>query len=79
MQDCNLHTILPAARHVYAIQSGCESNVVFFQKGLPTENVWILMHAPMSGITKKNARSRPNILKNLKSTMAKTPTAKAQN
>jgi type I restriction enzyme M protein len=42
MQDCNLHTILRLPRGTFTPYSqGVKANVVFFQKGLSTENVWI--------------------------------------
>jgi type I restriction enzyme M protein len=42
MQDCNLHTILRLPRGTFTPYSpGVKANVIFFQKGMPTENVWI--------------------------------------
>src|SRR5581483_12223366 len=42
MQDCNLHTILRLPRGTFTPYSqGVKANVVFFQKGRPTEDVWI--------------------------------------
>ena len=42
MQDCNVRTILRLPRGTFTPYSqGVKANVVFFQKGLPTENVWI--------------------------------------
>lgn len=42
MQDCNLHTILRLPRGTFTPYSqGVKANVIFFQKGVPTENVWI--------------------------------------
>lgn len=58
MQDCNVHTILRLPRGTFTPYSqGVKANVVFFQKGLPTENVWIFDgRANVPGVTKK---SRP--------------------
>jgi type I restriction enzyme M protein len=58
MQDCNVHTILRLPRGTFTPYSqGVKANVVFFQKGLATENVWIFDgRANVPGVTKK---SRP--------------------
>ena len=58
MQDCNLHTILRLPRGTFTPYSqGVKANVAFFQKGMPTENVWIFDgRANVPGVTKK---SRP--------------------
>ncbi len=56
MQDCNLHTILRLPRGTFTPYSqGVKANVIFFQKGLPTENVWIFdARSNVPGITKKD-------------------------
>lgn len=56
MQDCNLHTILRLPRGAFTPYSqGVKANVVFFQKGLATENVWIFdARSNVPGITKKD-------------------------
>jgi type I restriction enzyme M protein len=42
MQDCNVHTILRLPRGTFTPYSqGVKANVVFLQKGLPTEHTWI--------------------------------------
>ncbi len=58
MQDCNVHTILRLPRGTFTPYSqGVKANVVFFQKGPATENVWIFDgRANVPGVTKK---SRP--------------------
>ncbi|GAB6274634.1 MAG: class I SAM-dependent DNA methyltransferase [Peptococcaceae bacterium] len=55
MQDCNLHTVLRLPRGTFTPYSqGIKANVIFFQKGLPTENVWIFdARSNVPGITKK--------------------------
>jgi type I restriction enzyme M protein len=60
MQDCNVHTILRLPRGTFTPYSqGVKANVVFFQKGPPTENVWIFDgRANVPSVTKK---SRPLI------------------
>lgn len=56
MQDCNLHTILRLPRGTFTPYSqGVKANVIFFQKSLPTENVWIFdARSNVPGITKKD-------------------------
>jgi type I restriction enzyme M protein len=56
MQDCNLHTILRLPRGTFTPYSqGVKANVVFFQKGRPTEGVWIFdARSNVKGITKKD-------------------------
>jgi type I restriction enzyme M protein len=56
MQDCNLHTILRLPRGTFTPYSqGVKANVIFFQKGLPTENTWIFdARSNVPGITKKD-------------------------
>ncbi len=55
MQDCNVHTVLRLPRGTFSPYSqGVKANVVFFQKGFPTENVWIFdARSNVPGITKK--------------------------
>jgi type I restriction enzyme M protein len=55
MKDCNLHTVLRLPRGTFTPYSqGVKANVVFFQKGLPTEHVWIFdARSNVPGITKK--------------------------
>ncbi len=56
MKDCNVHTVLRLPRGTFTPYSqGVKANVVFFQKGLPTENVWIFdARSNVPGITKKD-------------------------
>lgn len=56
MQDCNLHTILRLPRGTFTPYSqGVKANVIFFTKGMPTENVWIYdARTNVPGITKKD-------------------------
>ena len=61
MQDCNLHTILRLPRGTFTPYSqGVKANVIFFQKGLPTENIWIFdARSNVPGITKKERPLSP--------------------
>lgn len=56
MQDCNLHTVLRLPRGTFTPYSqGVKANVIFFQKGRPTEEVWIFDgRSNVPGITKKD-------------------------
>ena len=56
MQDCNLHTVLRLPRGTFTPYSqGVKANVIFLQKGRPTENVWIFdARSNVPGITKKD-------------------------
>lgn len=56
MQDCNLHTVLRLPRGTFTPYSqGVKANVIFFQKGPRTDNVWIFdARSNVPGITKKD-------------------------
>ena len=56
MHDCNLHTVLRLPRGTFTPYSqGVKANVIFFQKGMPTEKVWIFdARSNVEGITKKD-------------------------
>jgi type I restriction enzyme M protein len=55
-QDCDLHTVLRLPRGTFTPYSpGTKTNVVFFTKGNPTENVWIYdARSNVPAITKKD-------------------------
>ncbi len=61
MEDCNVHTILRLPRGTFSPYSqGVKANVIFFQKGFPTENVWIFdARSNVPGITKKERPLSP--------------------
>src|SRR2546421_11132356 len=61
MQDCNVHTVLRLPRGTFTPYSqGVKANVIFFQKGLPTEQVWIFdARSNVLGITKKDRPLMP--------------------
>jgi len=56
MQDCNLHTVLRLPRGTFTPYSqGVKANVIFLQKGMPTEYTWIYdARSNVPGITKKD-------------------------
>lgn len=41
MTDCNVHTILRLPRGTFVPYANAQANVIFFQKGMATEKVWI--------------------------------------
>ncbi len=55
-EDCDLHTVLRLTNGTFTPYSqGTKTNVVFFTKGYPTENVWIYDNRTnIPGITKKD-------------------------
>jgi type I restriction enzyme M protein len=55
MEDCNVHTVLRLPRGTFTPYSqGVKANVIFLQKGLPTENVWIFdARSNIPTVTKK--------------------------
>lgn len=56
MQDCNLHTVLRLPNGTFTPYSqGVKANVVFFTKGISTENVWVYdARTNVPGITVKD-------------------------
>jgi type I restriction enzyme M protein len=56
MQDCRVHTILRLPRGTFTPYSqGVKANVIFLQKGMPTDDVWIFdARSNVPGITKKD-------------------------
>jgi len=61
MEQCNVHTILRLPRGTFTPYSqGVKANVVFFQKGIPTEHVWIFDgRSNVPGVTKKERPLSP--------------------
>lgn len=56
MEDCNVHTVLRLPNGTFTPYSqGVKANVIFFQKGLQTENTWIYdCRTNIPGVTKKD-------------------------
>jgi type I restriction enzyme M protein len=56
MEDCNVHTVLRLPNGTFTPYSqGVKANVIFFQKGLKTENCWIYdCRTNIAGVTKKD-------------------------
>lgn len=75
MHDCNLHTIMRLPRGTFTPYSpGVKANVVFFQKGIPTENVWIFdARSNVPGITKKERPLTPAHFEEFEKCFGKDP------
>ena len=75
MQDCNLHTVLRLPRGTFTPYSpGVKANVVFFQKGRPTEDVWIFdARSNVPGITKKDRPLTPQHFAEFEAAYGKDP------
>lgn len=75
MQDCNLHTILRLPRGTFTPYSqGVKANVIFFQKGRPTEHVWIFdARSNVPGITKKERPLSPQHFAEFENCYGKDP------
>ena len=58
LEDCNLHTIVRLPNGVFAPYTGINTNLLFFTKGEPTEEVWYFEH-PMPGDRKQYSKTRP--------------------
>ncbi len=56
MEDCNVHTVLRLPNGTFTPYSqGVKANVIFFQKGLRTEETWIYdCRTNIPGVTKKD-------------------------
>jgi type I restriction enzyme M protein len=55
MADCNVHTVLRLPRGTFIPYANAQANVVFLQKGIPTETVWIYdCRSNIPGCTKKD-------------------------
>jgi type I restriction enzyme M protein len=60
-EDCNLHTVLRLLNGTFTPYSpGTKTNVIFFTKGYPTENVWVYdARTNVPRITKKDRPLMP--------------------
>lgn len=80
MHDCNLHTILRLPRGTFTPYSqGVKANVIFFQKGLPTEDVWIFdARSNVPGITKKDRPLTPKHFEDFEKCYGKDPNGRSK-
>ncbi|MBI4848741.1 MAG: N-6 DNA methylase [Nitrospirae bacterium] len=80
MQDCNLHTILRLPRGTFTPYSqGVKANVIFFQKGAKTEDVWIFdARSNVPGITKKDRPLSPKHFEEFEKCYGKDPNGQSK-
>ncbi|MBC8232759.1 SAM-dependent DNA methyltransferase [bacterium] len=58
LERCNLHTIVRLPNDVFAPYTGIKTNLLFFTKGEPTEEIWYFEH-PMPEDRKHYSKTRP--------------------
>ncbi|TDW97159.1 type I restriction-modification system subunit M [Dinghuibacter silviterrae] len=54
LEKCNLHTIVRLPNGVFAPYTGIKTNLLFFEKGEPTNEVWYFEHPYPEGIKNYN-------------------------
>ncbi|MBI5786432.1 MAG: SAM-dependent DNA methyltransferase [Rhodocyclales bacterium] len=58
LTECNLHTIVRLPNGVFAPYTGIKTNLLFFQKGEPTQEVWFYEHPYPAGY-KSYSKTKP--------------------
>jgi Type I restriction-modification system methyltransferase subunit len=58
MDECNLHTIVRLPNGVFAPYTGIKTNILFFTKGQPTQDVWFYEHPYPAGV-KNYSKTKP--------------------
>lgn len=61
MERCNLHTIVRLPNGVFNPYTGIKTNVLFFEKGSPTKDVWYFEHPYPEGVKSYNKGKPINI------------------
>jgi len=54
LNDCHLHTIVRLPNGVFAPYTGIKTNILFFTKGTPTDNIWYYEHQYPEGASSYN-------------------------
>jgi type I restriction enzyme M protein len=54
LTECNLHTIVKLPNGVFAPYTGIKSNLLFFEKGKPTKDIWYFEHPYPEGVKMYN-------------------------
>lgn len=62
LERCNLHTIVRLPNGVFAPYTGIKTNLLFFEKGKPTRDVWYFEHPYPEGVKMYN-KTRPMNIK----------------
>lgn len=58
LTECNLHTIVRLPNGVFNPYTGIKTNLLFFTKGVPTQQVWFYEHPYPAGV-KNYSKTRP--------------------
>jgi len=58
LQEFNLHTIVRLPNGVFSPYTGIKTNILFFEKGTPTKDIWFFEHPYPDGY-KSYSRSKP--------------------
>ncbi len=61
LMDCNLHTIVRLPNGVFAPYTGIKTNLLFFEKGKPTKDIWYFEHPYPEGVKNYNKTKPINI------------------
>jgi type I restriction enzyme M protein len=80
LEDCNLHTVLRLPNGTFTPYSqGVKANVIFFQKGLSTENTWIYdCRTNIPGVTKKERPLTPEMFAEFEKCYGNNPDGQAK-
>lgn len=54
LEECNLHTIVRLPNGVFAPYTGIRTNLLFFEKGSPTKDIWYFEHPYPEGVKTYN-------------------------
>ncbi len=57
-EECNLHTIVRLPNGVFNPYTGIKTNILFFTKGKPTNDIWFYEHPYPAGV-KNYSKTRP--------------------
>ncbi len=79
-EDCNLHTVLRLPNGTFTPYSpGTKTNVIFFTKGYPTENVWVYdARTNVPRITKKDRPLMPEHFAAFEACYGRDPNGRAK-
>lgn len=61
LEKCNLHTIVRLPNGVFNPYTGIKTNILFFEKGTPTEDIWYFEHPYPEGVVSYNKTKPINI------------------
>lgn len=54
LEECNLHTIIRLPHGVFSPYTPIKTNLLFFSKGMPTQNIWFYEHPYPPGVKSYN-------------------------